>query len=81
MENHTTAARRKTYVSVSVHFDEYGRMTPLSIEWTDGRNFEIDEIEYFRWASFIMPEVPTSDASTASARSSRVSGTETSAGL
>ena len=48
---HTTTTRRKTYVSVTVHFAADGRMRPLSVEWTDGRTFEIDEVEDVRQAA------------------------------
>ena len=34
----------KTYVSVTVHFTAQGRMIPSSIEWEDGRVYEIDKI-------------------------------------
>lgn len=34
----------KTYVGVTVYFSPIGQLTPLSIEWEDGRSFEIDEI-------------------------------------
>ena len=34
----------KTYVEVSVTFDEDGRMTPRTITWEDGTRFEIDRV-------------------------------------
>ena len=34
----------KTYVSVTVHFTAQGLMIPSSIEWEDGRVYEIDKI-------------------------------------
>ena len=34
----------KTYVKVTVEYDEEGIITPLSIEWEDGRIYEIDRI-------------------------------------
>lgn len=35
---------RKVYVSVTVLFDMDGNMTPLAIQWEDGRTFEIDRV-------------------------------------
>ena len=34
----------KTYVKVMVLYDEDGSVTPLSIQWEDGREYEIDRI-------------------------------------
>ena len=34
----------KTYVEVSVSFDENGCMTPRTLTWEDGTRFEIDRI-------------------------------------
>lgn len=34
----------KTYVSVEVLFDETGQMMPRSVQWEDGRIFDIDRI-------------------------------------
>lgn len=34
----------KTYVSVIVQFSVEGKITPLSILWEDGREYEIDRI-------------------------------------
>lgn len=34
----------KVYVGVVAHFSSAGRLMPISIEWEDGRKFEIDEI-------------------------------------
>ena len=38
-------AFRKTYVEVTARIDEDGRITPLTIRWRDGREFEIDRVE------------------------------------
>lgn len=35
---------RKVYVAVTARFDLDGAVTPLSIEWEDGRVFEVDKI-------------------------------------
>lgn len=34
----------KTYVNVMVIYDPDGNVTPLSIEWEDGRIYEIDQV-------------------------------------
>ena len=34
----------KIFVAVTAYFDLLGRITPLSIEWEDGRVFEIDRV-------------------------------------
>lgn len=34
----------KVYVDVSVRFDAQGGMTPVSIFWSDGTEYEIDRI-------------------------------------
>ena len=34
----------KTYVNVMVIYDQDGNVTPLSIEWEDGRIYEIDRV-------------------------------------
>ena len=34
----------KTYVKGMVLYDEDGSVTPLSIQWEDGREYEIDRI-------------------------------------
>lgn len=34
----------KVYVGVVAHFSPSGQLMPISIEWEDGRKFEIDEI-------------------------------------
>mgnify|MGYP001630689102 FL=1 len=34
----------KTYVNVMVIYDQDGNVTPLSIEWEDGRIYEIDQV-------------------------------------
>ena len=34
----------KTYVHVSVDFDDTGRMHPTSILWEDGTHYEIDRV-------------------------------------
>ena len=49
--DHTTVARKKTYVTVDVHHDTEGVMTPLAIHWTDDRTFEIDEVQDVRQAA------------------------------
>lgn len=36
--------RIKKYVPVLVHFDQEGKMTPVMIEYDEGRKFEIDKI-------------------------------------
>lgn len=36
--------RIKRYVAVTAHHDEEGRIIPRSIEWSDGRLFEIDQV-------------------------------------
>ncbi len=38
----------KTYVSVDVHVDTDGKITPLAIIWEDGQRFEIDRISDIR---------------------------------
>ncbi|HOU11197.1 MAG TPA: hypothetical protein PL044_09820 [Clostridiales bacterium] len=35
----------KVFVDVLVRQDKYGRTTPLSITWKDGRTYEIDRIQ------------------------------------
>lgn len=35
---------RKIYVAVTVRFSESGRMTPLSVTWSDGREYEIARV-------------------------------------
>ncbi len=35
---------RKVFVGVTAHYDKEGMLRPLSIEWEDGRVFEIDRI-------------------------------------
>ncbi len=34
----------KTYVKVIAEYSETGKVTPLSITWTDGRAFQIDRV-------------------------------------
>ena len=34
----------KVYVGVRADFDPSGRITPLSVEWEDGKIYEIDRI-------------------------------------
>ena len=41
----------KTYVSVDVHVDTDGKITPLAIIWEDGRRFEIDQVSDIRYAA------------------------------
>jgi hypothetical protein len=40
----------KIFVTVIARHDPDGKITPLSITWTDGRNFEIDKIKDERMA-------------------------------
>lgn len=35
---------RKVYVEVVVRFNEAGEARPLSIQWEDGRRFDIDRV-------------------------------------
>lgn len=42
---------RKVFVAVTVRFDREGQMMPLSIEWEDGRIFEIDKVKDKRRAA------------------------------
>ncbi len=35
---------RKVFVSVVVHFDEEGNISPLNITWENGRKYEIDKV-------------------------------------
>lgn len=45
-------AFKKTYVEVTARIDEDGRLTPLEIDWRDGRIFVIDRVyEVVRRAS------------------------------
>ena len=37
-------SREKRYVKVVSATDEDGRITPLSIEWEDGRVYEVDKV-------------------------------------
>lgn len=34
----------KVYVTVTAQFDTEGKMKPLSVQWEDGRTFEIDRV-------------------------------------
>ncbi len=34
----------RTYVDVTAKFDALGNVTPLEVEWEDGRRFEVDRI-------------------------------------
>lgn len=38
------SSKLKAYVSVTVRFSSLGELTPLNIEWEDGRTYEIDEV-------------------------------------
>ncbi len=38
------ASRKKTFVAVVVHVSEDGLETPLSIEWRDGRRFDVERV-------------------------------------
>ena len=44
-------SREKRYVKVASVTDEDGRITPLSIEWEDGRIYEIDRVLDIRQAA------------------------------
>lgn len=35
---------RKVFVAVTARFDREGQITPLSIEWEDGRVFAVDRV-------------------------------------
>lgn len=35
---------RKVFVSVTVKYDEAGQARPLSIQWEDGRTYEVDRV-------------------------------------
>ena len=37
-------SRIKRYVKVIASTDEDGHVTPLSVEWEDGRTYEIDQV-------------------------------------
>lgn len=41
----------KIYVKVTVVYDDEGNVTPLSIEWEDGKIYEIDRILDIRKAA------------------------------
>lgn len=43
--------RVKKYVPVLVHFDKEGKMTPVTIEFDEGKKFEIDKIMDVRRAA------------------------------
>ena len=45
----------KIYVKVNSDFDQTGMVTPRSITWENGREFEIDKVESFRPASTLEP--------------------------
>ena len=38
------SSKLKAYVGVTVRFSSLGELTPLSIEWEDGKTYEIDEV-------------------------------------
>ena len=40
----------KTYVKVTAEHDESGKIKPLFLTWTDGRQFEIDRVTDVRMA-------------------------------
>lgn len=42
---------RKVYVAVQAAFDADGRVIPLSIEWEDGRRYQIDRVLDIRRAA------------------------------
>lgn len=35
---------KRTYVDVTAKFDSSGNVTPLEIQWEDGRKFEVDRV-------------------------------------
>ncbi len=35
---------RRAYVRVVAEFSEEGRITPLTVEWEDGRKFRVDKL-------------------------------------
>lgn len=35
---------RKTYIAVIAHYDVNGNITPIAIEWADGRRFEVERV-------------------------------------
>ncbi len=41
----------KQYISVTAKFDSDGNILPLSINWSDGRVFDIDRITDIRYAA------------------------------
>ena len=42
---------RKVFVSVTVKYNEAGQARPLSIEWEDGRVYEVDRVLDIRRAA------------------------------
>lgn len=44
---------RKQYVSVTAKFDPDGNVTPLRINWDDGRSFDIERITDVRFAASV----------------------------
>ncbi|GHV28320.1 hypothetical protein FACS18948_7030 [Clostridia bacterium] len=38
------SSKYKVYVPVTADFDAYGRVTPLSFRWEDGRVYEVDKV-------------------------------------
>ena len=42
---------KKQYISVTAAFDADGNITPLCINWDDGRHFKIDRITDIRYAA------------------------------
>ena len=36
--------KRKVYVDVTAEFDINGNITPLAVEWDDGRIFQVDRV-------------------------------------
>ncbi|MGL4607901.1 MAG: hypothetical protein ACRCU3_10610 [Eubacteriaceae bacterium] len=45
------ALDHKVYVSVVVKFNEEGNMTPMEIEWENGKKYSIDKLIEMRQAS------------------------------
>ena len=41
----------KEYVSVTARFDADGNLLPITLQWKDGRNFDIDRVLDIRYAA------------------------------
>lgn len=44
---------RRVYVKVIVECDEDGKVTPLQVEWEDGRRFQVDRLLDVRRAAAV----------------------------